>query len=328
MSAELDVGPLSWVKDEIDLALERAAQSLASAGTLPEARASLHQAGGALAIVGLAGVDEFSAAIEGLLAAAADGGIGWGERQAEVARAAIAALRGYLDELMAGAPNQPLRLLPAYRSLAEARGGPPPAPSELFFPDLTQRPPHRESDSPALSPEALAARLKAARLGFERGLLKWLKDDAAGVRDMRNSVAIVEQTQNTPAARAFWWVTLAFFDAVAAAPAADGRAEVGQLCRRIDAQIRKLQDGSQAVAERLMRDVLYRVATTPGGGAHADVVRAAYRLADLVPDRGLPLVNLNVLMRLGPDLDPVGKEGAGSLMVQRLTRGGTSRRTA
>ena len=162
MSAELDVGPLSWVKDEIDLALERAAQSLASAGTLPEARASLHQAGGALAIVGLAGVDEFSAAIEGLLAAAADGGIGWGERQAEVARAAIAALRGYLDELMAGAPNQPLRLLPAYRSLAEARGGPPPAPSELFFPDLTQRPPHRESDSPALSPEALAARLKAA----------------------------------------------------------------------------------------------------------------------------------------------------------------------
>jgi len=51
-------------------------------------------------------------------------------------------------------------------------------------------------------------------------------------------------------------------------------------------------------------------------------------VAYLVPDRGLPLVNVNVLMRVGPDLDPAGKEGAAGLMVQQLTRGGTTAHTA
>ncbi len=51
-------------------------------------------------------------------------------------------------------------------------------------------------------------------------------------------------------------------------------------------------------------------------------------VAYLVPDSGLPLVNLNVLMRLGPDLDPVGKEWAVNVMVQQLTRGGTTAHTA
>ena len=32
-------------------------------------------------------------------------------------------------------------------------------------------------------------------------------------------------------------------------------------------------------------------------------------IAYLVPDRSLPLVTVNVMMRIGPDLDPSGKEG-------------------
>lgn len=44
--------------------------------------------------------------------------------------------------------------------------------------------------------------------------------------------------------------------------------------------------------------------------------------AYLVPDRTLPLVTIHVLMRLGPDLDPPGKEGLGEIMVEQLTRGG------
>ncbi|MCK9284894.1 MAG: Hpt domain-containing protein [Rhodocyclaceae bacterium] len=289
MSLELDTGPLSWVRDEIDLALERTAQALDDGSRLGEARGNLHQAGGALAIVGLAGISEFSVAIEQLLAAAAAGEIEWGAAQTEAARTAVAALRGYLDELMAGAANQPLRLLPAYRQLAAVRGAAEPAASELFFPDLSQRPPRRESEPAPLPPEALAARLKAARLGFERGLLKWLKDDASGLREMRNAVAIIEQTQDTPAARAFWWVSLALFDVL---PRIDRRAaattaELRRLCGRIDAQIRKLLDGSAVVAERLMRDALYWVAATSGGGEHAEVVRAAYRLGELIPAQGL-----------------------------------------
>lgn len=51
-------------------------------------------------------------------------------------------------------------------------------------------------------------------------------------------------------------------------------------------------------------------------------------IAYLVQDRTLPLVNVHVLMRLGPDLDPAGKEGLASSMVYLLTRGGTKQRTA
>ena len=45
-------------------------------------------------------------------------------------------------------------------------------------------------------------------------------------------------------------------------------------------------------------------------------------VAYLVPDLSLPLVNVSVLLRLGPDQDPAGKEGAGDLMMDLLTTGG------
>jgi zinc protease len=45
--------------------------------------------------------------------------------------------------------------------------------------------------------------------------------------------------------------------------------------------------------------------------------------AYLAPDRTLPLVTVTVLMRVGPDLDPIGKEGLTATMVYLLTRSGT-----
>lgn len=51
-------------------------------------------------------------------------------------------------------------------------------------------------------------------------------------------------------------------------------------------------------------------------------------VAYLVPDRSLPLVTVHVLMRLGPDLDPSGKDGLGEIMVAQLTRGGAGGMTA
>jgi zinc protease len=50
--------------------------------------------------------------------------------------------------------------------------------------------------------------------------------------------------------------------------------------------------------------------------------------AYLVPDRSLPLVTIHVLMRIGPDLDPQGKEGLGRIMVEQLTKGGAGTLTA
>jgi chemosensory pili system protein ChpA (sensor histidine kinase/response regulator) len=203
MSMDLDIGPLSWVKGEIDLALERAGQSLAahaadpSGDELKKACAGVHQAHGALAIVGLDGITEFANAIEQLLAALVDGTAPDAGAAIDAAQGGFAGLRGYLDDLMAGHPDQPLKLFAPYRAMAVARGQSAPGPIALFFPDLTQRPPKREKDIPPLAPDALTARLKAARLGFERGLLKWLKGDPRGIAEMKVSVAMIEMTRST-----------------------------------------------------------------------------------------------------------------------------------
>ncbi len=288
MNIELDIGPLSWVKGEIDLALERAGASLATHATDPggdglaKARASMHQAHGALAIVGLEGITEFADAIEQLLAALGDGKAPDVEAAVAAAQGGFAALRGYLDDLMAGHPDQPLKLFGPYRALAVARGQPVPAPAALFFPDLTQRPPKREKDPAPLPPDALATRLKAARLGFERGLLKWLKGDPKGVGEMKVSTAMIELSRTTPIARAYWWVTLGVLDALAANGLPDAN-EAKRFAMRLGANIKKLVEGQAEPDEQALREALYQAACATAGGEKLAIVRAAYRLDGMVP---------------------------------------------
>ena len=47
-------------------------------------------------------------------------------------------------------------------------------------------------------------------------------------------------------------------------------------------------------------------------------------IAYLVPDRTTPLVTVHVLMRMGPQLDPPGKEGLSAMCANLLTRSGTA----
>ena len=253
MNVELDIGPLSWVKGEIDLALERAGESLTayaadrSGNGLTKARASVHQAHGALVIVGIEGITVYAEAIEQLLAAIGDDSVGDIDAALAAAQGSFGTLRGYLDDLMAGHPDQPLKLLPSYSSMAMARGLPAPTASALFFPDLTQRPPKREKEPAPLAAEALAARLKAARMGFERGLLKWIKGDVKGAAEMKVSVSMIEMTRGTPAARAFWWVSLGVLDAMAANGLED-LAEAKRFAMKLGGLVKKLADGMRLAA--------------------------------------------------------------------------------
>lgn len=288
MATALDIGPLSWVKGEIDLALDLARTELTAYATHPEdafltkASASLHQVHGALAIVGLNGVTEFSLAVEQLLLAVIEEKVADVSAAVLVIQEGIAALRLYLDELMAGGAHQSLKLLPSYRALVVQRGLPEPGPSELFFPDLTQRPPRRESEPEPLTGEALALRLRAARIDFERGLLKWIKADAKGISEMKASLTLIELTRTTPAARAYWWVSLGVLDALGA----DGLPDVVEARRfllRLASQIKKLVDGVPEVPAPFLREALYLAATAKQGHAALAVVRAAYRLESLIP---------------------------------------------
>lgn len=289
MAIDLDIGPLSWVKGEIDLSLERVASELVAytsnpdSATLKQARASLHQAHGALVVVGLEGVIEFSQAIETALATLDEASVAERAALIHVIEDGLGALRAYLDDLMAGGAHQPLKLFPAYRSLILARGLPAPGPAEFFFPDLTQRPPKRERELTPMLPEAQLARLKAARLGFERGLVKWIKGDVKGVSEMKASLTMIETTRQAPGARALWWVALGVLDALGAEGLPDAD-EAKRFLLRLAARIKKLIEGTEVTSDALLREALYLAATATHGHAALAVVRAAYRLDGSIPD--------------------------------------------
>ena len=74
MAEEFDIGPLTWVKDEIDQALKSVLENLATVSSNPEdlaalrfSKTHLYQVSGALDMVGLEGCKRFCAEIEKLV---------------------------------------------------------------------------------------------------------------------------------------------------------------------------------------------------------------------------------------------------------------------
>jgi chemosensory pili system protein ChpA (sensor histidine kinase/response regulator) len=295
LNNDFDVGPLTWVKGEIDSALNSARDRLLEVQADPGQREPLrfaqnhvHQASGALSIVGLDGVQQFAEGIDKLLSAMAANELQPSPELFGLALRSVGMLGNYINELSAGAPHQPLRLFDAYRDLVLARGGEAPQPSELFFPDLSVRP--QLATTEAVAPERAAHELRVLRGRFEKGLLNWLRkpQDVSGPQEMLGAVYRIEQIQALPATRAFWWASIAFFEGLAVQAIVADRASQ-RICRRIDTQMRRLLEGSQIVAERLVRDVLYFVATARINSEHAQAVRSAYGLDEILPSPDVEL---------------------------------------
>ncbi|MBL8395071.1 MAG: Hpt domain-containing protein [Candidatus Accumulibacter sp.] len=309
---DFDIGPLTWVKSEIDLALERADKALQdfAAGATDDhadrtqirfCRTHLHQVQGALTIVGLDGVTQVAEALEFLLEGMEKQELPADPSTVDLIQRALAALRHYLDDLISGQPNQPMRLLSLYREVQSARGREHVQASDLFFPDLRMRPPQRSGPAVKLGRNEFEHRLRQQRAHFQRGLLAWLRSPTAGAgaAEMLAAVKRIEAIQEMPSARAFWWVATAFLTALgegALPPDAAAR----QLCSRIDLQSRRLLEGSSNVAERLMRDALYLVGIASSNHRAVRKVKEAYQLSTLLPGSvsGVPIALDSVRRRL------------------------------
>ncbi len=291
-ATEFDLGPLTWVKGEIDLALERAEEAFGQyvaevdVTKLKFCRTHVHQVYGALSIVGLDGVTQLTESLESLLEAIEDGHKAADEQAAAAIHQSMVGIRAYLDELMAGEPNQPLRLLPLYLALARARGIQTARASDLFFPDLSLRPPKRMAQVAQRSPDELHQLLKNERARYQKGLLFWLTRPAQaedGRQLMLEALTNIESTQETQAARSFWWTALAFIEALKD-PAVSADGSVRQVSARIDQQIRRLLEGSSSLAERLMREALYHVAqASADAGGLVSQVQTTFGLPSQLP---------------------------------------------
>jgi chemosensory pili system protein ChpA (sensor histidine kinase/response regulator) len=217
-----------------------------------------------------------------------------------------AAILAYMDDLAAGLPDRPMRLVPAYRGLLQARGVQDGSPSDLFYPDLDREPPARPAPI-----SAGVELLRAERRRFEAGLLRWLRNvsDSEAIDDMRAAIAAVEASRDTVKARAPWCAALAAME-VLASGALKPDPELRRFVSQLNMQIARAIDGSAEFPELLFRQALYFVAlATPLGAPARDLateIRRAYALDGML-DRGaadaqsapaIPTAMANELKRL------------------------------
>ncbi len=320
-AAAFDVGPLSWVKSEIDHSLAEAQQYLDKVAADPADTKSakylathLHQVSGALSMVSLGAATRFSEEIEKAVAALEQEGQSPAALVGAIKKG-ISALSGYLEGLIAGRPDHPMQLATVYVELNRARGATDAAQSDLFHPDLSVTLPLAENvDSRQPPREMVEQSLRLKRSTFQTGLLKLLrdKDFATGLRAMRDAVLGVESLELYGPSRTFWFTASGFFDAVAHSPKELGSVAVA-LFGKLDQQIKLLQDGAQKVPERLFRDLLLIIGKSASPSARVRQVRELYRLDDLLaaPDasRGESAdENLKAVLRALREMTLVQKE--------------------
>ena len=289
-----DSGPLSWVRVEIEHSLANAKTHLdeliANAGDIKavqNAALCLHQVTGALSMVGLGAAARLSEEIEKLIAAFAvtnpAPATADAAQRLKVAKTAMLNLSAYLDSLMAGEPDRPMKLAASYMGLNRARGANDASASDLFSPDLSATVSLPDDVAAPLGADELAEAVRQARARFQAGLLKLLRDKdlVNGARTMRDAVLAIEALLFNPTARSFWFTVAGFFDAVANDPAGAGAPAV-QLFGKIDQQIKLLIAGNNHVPEKLFRDLLLVIGKSTARTGLIAEIREVYFLDDLL----------------------------------------------
>ena len=287
-AAGFDLGPLTWVKTEIDHSLAQARENLDKVGLAPAERAPvkyilthLHQATGALAMVGLGAATRFNEELEKLVASIESCEALAVPDRVATAKRAIGVISGYLDGLLAGTPDRPMLLLAAYLELNRARGASDATEGDLFHPDLDA--PLPPLAAAPIDDAVLAKGLALQRAQYQQALLKALRaaEPREALGQMQAAVSAIESLQAATPNRPFWSAAAAFFDALAFdGLAAD--AAVRPLFARVDQQVKQLIEGSPKVSERLFRDLLLHVGRARPVTERIAALKQAYHLDELL----------------------------------------------
>ena len=282
---ELDSGPITWVKAEIDSALLRALAGIDKLRSSPTAalqssvRYELHQVSGAFELVGIEGLAVLVQEFEKHFATDA---VVVPVEALDIVDRGCRRLLSHLKEMATGSPPVPLKFISEYLALGKLRRSKY-GPADLFFPDLSRRPAKIANAEPP-EPSRMPAFLLRQRRDFQQGLLQWLRGNEVGLDHMRRAIAEIEAAYPLPSQRSFWWATHALLEA-AHGGLLESSTALKQLLARVDLQVRRFVEGSTRVADRLRREVLYHVARAQTGHPLVDGVKALYELEVLVPKR-------------------------------------------
>lgn len=186
------------------------------------------------------------------------------------------ALSCYLNELIRGIEDNPLRLYSTYRNLRQAQGARNVYASDLFVFHRIAEPPVMPASS-QLDVVAVKAAARQIRTEYQAGLLKWLRDttNQDGLYQMTRAVRQIECFPGPIEQRLFWWVCIGFMDSLL-----DQESVIDlsarKLCGKIEQEIRRLVEDTPANAERLMREVLYQIASSYSVSDRIKEIRRTY----------------------------------------------------
>lgn len=288
MAEAFDIGPLSWVKDEIDQQLKKVHDSLVVVMDKPSEVASLrfttahlYQVSGALDMVGLEGCKRYCSEIEKLTAKLEKLEIPVSHPVMTALTQAVDALSRYLQDLLNGMQDMPTRLYESLKPLVELQGESLDI-SDLYYPDTSYSAP-KDLPSNPIEESAIPIFVSEQRLVFQKALLDWLRTkDADSLSQMRLAMLNVQQVQQKNALRILWWSATAFTDALAQDSVAE-QAGAKKLCRRIDQQLRNMSLGDLKAPSQLLRNVLYYVAISDSNTDDITRVKELFELDDLLP---------------------------------------------
>lgn len=288
MAEAFDIGPLSWVKDEIDQSLKKVQDSFivvmdkpSEVATLRFTTAHLYQVSGALDMVGLEGCKRYCSEIEKLTSKLEKLQIPVSQPVMAALMQAVDALSRYLQDLLNGMQDTPTRLYESLNPLVELQGESLDI-SDLFYPDTSYSAP-KDLPSNPIEESAIPIFVAEQRPVFQKALLDWLRSkDADSLNQMRLAVSNVQQVQQKNALKTLWWTATAFTDALAQGSVAE-QAGAKKLCSRLDQQLRNMSLGDLKAPSQLMRNLLYYVAVSDSSTDEIGRVKELFDLEDFLP---------------------------------------------
>ncbi len=295
MSAQpkLNIASIIGIKDGIyqvfaliDQNLDVYSKHPSNTSLINDCRKYIHQLDGLLEMLNLTSITIVTEKMEQLVAAVISKKIEPSPPIFDALKQSTKALLYYLNELIEGAEENPLRLFSAYRGLMQVYGFENAPESDLFFPRLTA--------SPALKAEsahinALMAKPLAKQLGaeYQTGLLKWLRDpsDKDGLQQMAAAVNQIEEFPGTIEGRAFWWVAAGFLEDLLQLEGNQIDLTVRRLCGKIEQTIRHLAAGTLGNTAPLMRELLYHIAHSESASQRISDIKNSYTWPGLASDQ-------------------------------------------
>jgi chemosensory pili system protein ChpA (sensor histidine kinase/response regulator) len=287
VAENFDSGPLTWVKDQIDQLLNSVLDNLQTlqanmddTSPMRFSQTHLYQATGALDMVGLEGCKRYCGELEKLAAKIEKKSVNVTLDIISAFSTAIKTLQSYLQELMNGAPDIPMRLYSTLSPIVASQGDTLEE-SELFFPDTTNSAP-KNLPSKTLSDEEYANFMMEQRLAYQKSLLSWLQTkQTSAVDTMTMAVSNVSQAQQKNSNKTLWWAASAFTDSLDQKEIAENQG-AKRLCRKLDQELKLFVDGVNKPHGNLLRDILYYVAISDSNKSTVTQVKEVFELDALV----------------------------------------------